>query len=82
MTFLKMQIDAYKKGIKYLNECGTFTFDKYKEAHRIAKSPVDETQLRDMWDSCMKMWSSETMRENTIDMFTRLLKKSQGRMAT
>ncbi|TFH42664.1 MAG: DUF805 domain-containing protein [ANME-2 cluster archaeon] len=75
---LKMQLDAYNKGIKYLNECGPFNFDKYKEAHRIAKSPVEEAKLREMWES----YGSETIHEMTIELFTRLVKKTKDRIAT
>lgn len=40
----------YKRALKYLDECGTLTYDKLREANRIAAVDMAESQLRTMWE--------------------------------
>ena len=76
---LKMRIDSNKEAIKYLNECGTFTLDKHKEAYRIAKSPVQEAKILEMW-KVEPILGSETIREGDIELFTKVITEFQRRL--
>ena len=45
----KRKIKDFEKAVKYLDECDEFDFDNFKEAHRIAGTDTQESELREMW---------------------------------
>jgi len=79
VSVLKMKIDSYNQGIKFLNECGTFTFDKLLEAHRIATSPVQEVKLRETW-KVEPILGAESIRGGTVELFTKVITEFQRRI--
>lgn len=46
----RQMVENYKRALKYLDECGELTYEKFVEANRIAGVDVSESQLRAMWD--------------------------------
>ena len=45
----KNKIVSLKNAIKYLDDCGEFTFEAYQEAYRVAEIEQKESQLQHMW---------------------------------
>ena len=47
---VKQRIENYKKALKYLDSCKTFTYDNLVKANQIAGSPIPEPDLQRMWE--------------------------------
>ena len=47
---VKQWAQNYKKALKYLDSCRTFTYDNLVKANQIAGSPIPESDLRQMWE--------------------------------
>ena len=45
----KKKIVSLENAIKYLDDCGEFTFEAYQESYRVADIEQKETQLQHMW---------------------------------
>ena len=45
----KQKTENFKNAVRYLDQCGEFEFDDFKEAHRIAGTNAQESELRQMW---------------------------------
>lgn len=39
----------YKQALKYLDECGAFTIEEFREVHRIGGIDIPESKLRSIW---------------------------------
>ena len=46
---VKQRVKNYKKALKYLDSCTTFTYDNLVKVNRIAGSPITESDLQRMW---------------------------------
>jgi len=46
----KQRAEDYKKALKYLDSCSTFTYDNLVKVNQIAGSPVPEVDLQRMWE--------------------------------
>lgn len=46
-------VENYRRALKFLEECGDFTYEKLKEAHEIAGIDVPDYQLRSEWSDAL-----------------------------
>lgn len=44
------QEENYRKAIKYLDECGEFTYEKFVKTNQIAGASVRDNEIRMMWE--------------------------------
>lgn len=51
---VRRQALNYKNAIKYLDECGEFTYDKFVKINKMAGSPMPENVIKMMWDMSNK----------------------------
>ncbi len=77
-------IENYKKALKYLDECDKFDFDTMIEAHRIAGTDAQESQLREMWSDAKLVLSGpdnlggvQSLRKITRDSLTTAITEFQ-----
>ena len=80
----KQAIGNFKKAIKYLDGCAEFDFDDFKEAHRIAGTNTQESELREMWAESKLVLPGpghsggvESLREVTRDSFVTAIAEAQ-----
>ena len=80
----KQAIERYKEAVIYLDGCETFDFDTLKEAHRIAGTEAQESQLSEMWSDAKLVLSGpdnlggvQSLRKITRDAFTAAIDKFQ-----
>ncbi len=45
------KVKSLERAIEYLDSCGEFTLEKFTKAHKIAKSGVPKSQLKQVWDN-------------------------------
>lgn len=46
---VEQRVENYRKALKYLDSCSTFTYDNLVKANQIAGSPIPESDLQRMW---------------------------------
>src|SRR3990172_9751723 len=51
---VRLQALNYKNAIKFLDECGEFTYDKFVKVNSIAGSPMRENEIKMMWEMSSK----------------------------
>ncbi len=80
----KRKIENFKKAVKYLDECGDFDFDDFKEAYRIAGTNAQESELREMWSEARLVLPGPghpggvgSLRQVTRDSFTAAAAEAQ-----
>jgi len=80
----KQKMENFKKAIKYLDGCDEFDYDDFKEAHRMAETNAQESELREMWAEAKLVLPGpghsggvESLREVTRDSFVTAVDEAQ-----
>lgn len=80
----KKKIKNFKKAVRYLDRCGEFEFDNFIEAHRIAGTNAQESELRQMWGQAKLVLpgpghpgGTESLRHVTRDSFTSAIDEAE-----
>lgn len=85
----KQTIENYEKAVKYLDGCSEWTFDNLIEAHRIAGTDAQESDLREMWSEAKLVLSGpdnlggvQSLQKITRDSFTAAIVEFQNLVET
>jgi hypothetical protein len=80
----KQKMESFKEAIRYLDSCKEFGFDAFKEAHRIAGTNAQESELSRMWAEAKLVLpgpghsgGTESLREVTRDSFVTAVAEAQ-----
>ncbi len=71
----KNTVENYKRALKFLDECGEWTFEKLKEAHEIARIDVPDYQLRSEWSDALAVVFPSKGRPGGTELLRYLMKK-------
>jgi hypothetical protein len=80
----KKKIENFKKAIAYLDGCDEFGFEDFEEAHRIAGTNAQVSELREMWAEAKLVLPGpghssgvESLREVTRDSFVTAISEAK-----
>jgi hypothetical protein len=59
----RLTIDSYKRALKFIDECGDITYDKLKEAYKIANIDIPESELQARWSQIERGATFEAVTE-------------------
>lgn len=59
-------VDNYKRALKFIDECGDITYDKLREAYRIANIEISESELQERWSQIEKGATFEAVTERPV----------------
>jgi hypothetical protein len=59
-TKAREQVASFRKALEYIDNCGDFTFEKFREADRIAGGTMTESEARSMWSQSEGVMPGDT----------------------